>query len=82
MHRTRHAKLIGFLFLAPALLFVLVFTLLPAPRDDLDLVPQLVADHAAQVRRTGNFAARLRATTSSGCRCCSASSTPCSSRRS
>ncbi len=29
MHRTRHAKLIGFLFLAPALLFVIVFTLLP-----------------------------------------------------
>jgi len=29
MHRTRHAKLIGFLLLAPALLFVAVFTLLP-----------------------------------------------------
>jgi multiple sugar transport system permease protein len=29
MHRTRHAKLIGFLFLAPALLFVAAFTLLP-----------------------------------------------------
>ena len=29
MHRTRHAKLIGFLFLVPALLFVVVFTLLP-----------------------------------------------------
>jgi multiple sugar transport system permease protein len=29
MHRTRHAKLIGFLFLAPALLFVAAFTLVP-----------------------------------------------------
>jgi multiple sugar transport system permease protein len=29
MHRTRHAKLIGFLFLAPALLFVAAFTVLP-----------------------------------------------------
>jgi len=29
MHRTRHAKLVGFLFLAPALLFVAVFTLGP-----------------------------------------------------
>jgi len=29
MHRTRHARLIGFLFLAPALLFVVVFTLIP-----------------------------------------------------
>ena len=29
MHRTRHARLIGFLFLAPALLFVAVFTLIP-----------------------------------------------------
>ena len=29
MHRTRHAKLVGFLFLAPALLFVAVFTLIP-----------------------------------------------------
>jgi multiple sugar transport system permease protein len=29
MHRTRHARLIGFLFLLPALLFVGVFTLIP-----------------------------------------------------
>jgi multiple sugar transport system permease protein len=29
MHRTRHARLIGFLFLLPALLFVAVFTLIP-----------------------------------------------------
>ena len=29
MYRTRHAKLVGFLFLAPALLFVAVFTLGP-----------------------------------------------------
>ena len=29
MLRTRHARLIGFLFLAPALLFVVVFTLIP-----------------------------------------------------
>ena len=29
MHRTRHAKLVGFLFLAPSLLFVAVFTLGP-----------------------------------------------------
>ena len=30
MYRTRRDKLIGFAFLAPALLFVLVFTFLPA----------------------------------------------------
>jgi multiple sugar transport system permease protein len=29
MHRTRHARLVGFLFLLPALLFVAVFTLIP-----------------------------------------------------
>src|SRR4026207_2508558 len=29
MHRTRRARLIGFLFLLPALLFVAVFTLIP-----------------------------------------------------
>ena len=34
---------------------MLVFTLYPLAPDDLDLVPQLVADHAAQVRRDGNF---------------------------
>ena len=51
MHATRRYKLIGLLYLAPALLFVLVFTLYPFIQMVVAVVQQLVADHAAEVRR-------------------------------
>ena len=82
MHRTRRDELIGFLFLAPALLFVLVFTAYPARPDGLDLVQQLVADHAPEVRRHRQLRAGVRRRPVLGVAAASASSTPCSSPRS
>ena len=51
MYAGRNRRL-GFIYVLPALLFVLVFTAYPLHPDGLDVVPQLVAHQAAQVHRS------------------------------
>ena len=51
MLATRRNKLTGLLFLSPALLFVPAFTFVPAGAARVDVVQQLVADHAPEAHR-------------------------------
>ena len=52
MQSSRRNKLIGFLYLTPALLFVLVFTAYPFLQMSVGLTQQLVPHHASELRRT------------------------------
>ena len=68
MLATRRDKLIGLLYLAPGAAVRAGLHGLPARPDGLDVVPQLVADHAAEVHRARQLHAGRSTTTSSGCR--------------
>ena len=55
MTARRRRRLTGLLYVAPAVVFVLVFTAVPVGPDGGDVVHQLVAHHATEVHRAGEL---------------------------